>query len=71
MVDFFKKHQNDIVLLAGVFFISLLSFAIGYIVSEQKNKEPIRIEYEETKSSYRRGGDMWTLSSSEVIEKRS
>ena len=69
-MNFFKEHQNDIILLTGVFLISLLSFAVGYIVAEQKNKEPIKIEYEEQKSSYHRGGDMWTLSSSKTITKR-
>ena len=62
-MNFFKEHQNDIILLIGVFLISLFSFAIGYIVAEQKNKEPIKIEYEEPKSSYYRSGNMRTLSS--------
>jgi hypothetical protein len=42
--EFVKTHQNDIVLLIGVILISLLSFAIGYIVAKQQDKEPIRIE---------------------------
>ena len=70
MIDFFNKRQNDIILLVGVFLISLLSFAIGYIVAEQKNRESIKIEYEETKGSYYRSGDMRTLSVSKIIRER-
>jgi hypothetical protein len=40
-----KKYQDDIILFIGVILISLLSFATGYIVAKQKEKEPIRIEY--------------------------
>jgi hypothetical protein len=42
--DFLKNHQNDIILLVGVVLISLLSFAMGYIVAKQQAKEPIQIE---------------------------
>jgi hypothetical protein len=42
--QFFKTHQNDIIILIGVILISLLSFAIGYIVAKEQEKEPIRIE---------------------------
>jgi len=38
-------HQNDIILLIGVILISLLSFAIGYILAKEQEKEPIIIEY--------------------------
>ena len=37
-------HQSDIILLIGVILISLLSFAMGYIVAKEQEKEPIRIE---------------------------
>lgn len=37
-------HQSDIILVVGVILISLLSFAIGYIVAKQQEKEPLRIE---------------------------
>ena len=52
-------HQHDIILLIGVILISLLSFAIGYIVAKEQEKEPIKIEYYEKNSathsySYRR-----------------
>ena len=39
------EHQSDVVLLIGVVLISLLSFATGYIVAKQQEKEPIRIEF--------------------------
>ena len=45
LVQFFKKHQDDIVLFIGVILISLLSFAIGYITAKEQQKEPIRMEY--------------------------
>jgi len=42
--EFVKSHQSDIILLIGVILISLLSFAMGYIVAKYQEKEPIRIE---------------------------
>jgi len=42
--QFVKTHQDDIILLIGVILISLLSFAVGFIVAKQQEKEPIRIE---------------------------
>ncbi len=42
--DFAKNHQADIVLFLGVILISLLSFAMGYILAKQQNKEPIQFE---------------------------
>jgi hypothetical protein len=45
IIQFVKKHQNDIILLIGVILISLLSFAMGYIVAKQQEKEPIKIEF--------------------------
>ena len=44
-IQFVKTHQNDIILLIGVILISLLSFAIGYIVAKEQEKEPIKIEF--------------------------
>jgi hypothetical protein len=41
--EFVKKYQADIILVVGVILISLLSFAIGYIVAKQQ-KEPLFIE---------------------------
>ena len=46
--NFVKDHQADIILVIGVILISLLSFAMGYIVAKQQEKEPIRIEYRDT-----------------------
>jgi len=43
--QFVKEHQEDIILIIGVILISLLSFAIGYIVAKQQEKEPIKIEF--------------------------
>ena len=37
-------HQSDIILLIGVILISLLSFAMGYIVAKEQEKEPLKIE---------------------------
>ena len=42
--DFVKSYQHDIILFVGVVLISLLSFAIGYIVAKQQIVEPIQIE---------------------------
>lgn len=42
--EFVKTHENDIILVVGVILVSLLSFALGYIVAKQQDKEPIRIE---------------------------
>ncbi len=42
--EFVKMHENDIILLIGVILVSLLSFALGFIMAKQQDKEPIRIE---------------------------
>jgi predicted negative regulator of RcsB-dependent stress response len=42
--EFLKNHSGEIILVIGVILISLLSFAIGYIVAKQEEKEPIKIE---------------------------
>ena len=47
LTQFFKKHQKDLVLLIFVILISLFSFAIGFIVAKQKEREPLKIEYYE------------------------
>jgi hypothetical protein len=41
---FFKKHADEIILFLGVILVSLLSFAMGYIVAKLQDKEPIKIE---------------------------
>jgi len=43
-INFVKNRQKEIILIIGVVLISFLSFAAGYIVSEQQNKAPIRFE---------------------------
>ena len=63
MLDFLKKHQADIILVIGVFLISLLSFALGYIMAKQE-KEPLKFEdanINQEKSSHNWRGDKWTL----------
>lgn len=48
--EFVKSHLDDIILLIGVILISLLSFAMGYIVARQQEKEPIKIEIHGSKN---------------------
>jgi len=43
--EFVKKYQADIILIIGVILISLLSFAAGFIVAKQQEKEPLKIEF--------------------------
>jgi len=38
------NNQKDIILVSGVILISLLSFAVGYIIGFEHNKEQIKIE---------------------------
>ncbi len=54
IIKFCRDYQEEIVLLIGVFLISLLSFALGFIMAKQQGKEPIRIErsHEELRTSY-------------------
>ena len=39
-----KKHKNDIILIAIVFLLMLLAFALGYITAKYQQKEPIIFE---------------------------
>ncbi len=39
-----RRNQGDIILVAGVILISLLSFAAGYIAAEIRSKEPLQFE---------------------------
>jgi len=43
-MDILKSHSAEIILCIGVFLISLLSFAMGYIVAKGEGKEPLKIE---------------------------
>jgi len=40
-----KRHESDIIILIVVVLVSLLSFALGYIIGELEEKEPINIEH--------------------------
>ena len=62
--DFVKGHLDDIILLVGVILISLLSFAAGYIVAKQQEKEPLRIEMYEDSNYW--SGDLWVISGMEI-----
>ena len=49
--DFFSKisngikaHESAIILAVAVVLISLLSFAVGYLVAKEQLKEPLYIE---------------------------
>ena len=41
---FVKAYQADIILVVGVILISLLSFAMGYIVARTYDRAPLEIE---------------------------
>jgi hypothetical protein len=62
--EFVKTHLDDIILVIGVILISLLSFAMGYIVAKQQEKEPLRIEFYE--SSHHWSGNLWIISGLEI-----
>ena len=42
--EFVKKYQADIILIIGIILVSLLSFALGYIIAKQQAKEPLGFE---------------------------
>ena len=42
--QFVKTYQTDIILVIGVILISLLSFAMGYIIAKQQEKENLKFE---------------------------
>jgi len=52
--EFVIKNQNDIILAFAVILISLLSFAVGYLIAKNQAKEPLR--FEETGSILLGGG---------------
>jgi hypothetical protein len=51
--EWIVKHLDDIILLMGVILVSLLSFAMGYIVAKMQEKQPIRIEFRNQNSDSR------------------
>ncbi len=53
LCDWAKRYEIEIILTIGVVLISLLSFAVGYLVAKEQLKEPIRIE----NTSYEKGSD--------------
>jgi hypothetical protein len=61
--NFIKIHQSTILLIIGIILISLLSFAIGFILAKQQSKEPIKFEYES--SDYWRGS-LWFIFKLEI-----
>ena len=67
--DFVKNHLDDIILIIGVILISLLSFAMGYIVAKQQEKELLKIkEITHNDYSYNRSGNQWALSGLEAFQ---
>jgi len=42
--EFVKTHETNAILATGVALVSLLSFAVGYIVAKDQLKEPLQIE---------------------------
>lgn len=45
-----KNYQADIILLIGVILISLISFALGYIVAKIYDQEPLQFEIMKNKN---------------------
>jgi hypothetical protein len=43
-------HRDDIILLIVIILISLLSFAVGFILAREREKEPVKIENGEKNS---------------------
>jgi hypothetical protein len=54
-VKFLKSYQSDIILVVGVILISLLSFAMGFIVAKQQEKTPLLIEESSLQVQYENG----------------
>jgi hypothetical protein len=72
LIQFVKDHIDDIILVTGVVLVSLFSFLAGYIMAKQQQKEPIKIEKNETsESSYYWSRDMRALSGLEIGQRRS
>ncbi len=44
ITTFVKTYKADIILAIGVMLISLLSFAVGYVVAREQFVQPITIE---------------------------
>jgi len=65
--QFVKNNQSDIILVIGVILISLLSFAMGYIVAKTYEKESIKIEQQSYESSDYRSRYNRTLFGLEIV----
>ncbi|RLC33974.1 MAG: hypothetical protein DRZ76_03560 [Candidatus Nealsonbacteria bacterium] len=62
-----KKHQSEIILAIGVILISLLSFATGFIVARNYDKQSLQIE----ENSYYRSRNNGAISCLETFGKGS
>jgi len=72
LIKFVKAHLDDIILVTGVVLVSLLSFLTGYITAKQQQKEPIKIEKNETsENSHYWSRNMRALSGMEIVQRRS
>ncbi len=73
--EFFKRYLDKILLFLIVFLISLASFAIGYIFSQESQKQNIKFKniqnYGKKESSYYWRGNMWSLSWGKTCGKKS
>ena len=47
LIQFVKTYQADIILFIGVILISLLSYAVGYMVGQEQEKAPLQFETHE------------------------
>jgi hypothetical protein len=52
--EFIKKNQVDIILALIVFLLSLLSFAAGYLLAKNQQKQPLRFEEIKQETFYSR-----------------
>jgi len=64
LIEFIKRHQEDIILFIGVILISLFFFAMGYIVAKEQEKTPLKIEFYENSHCW--GGNNRSLSGLEI-----
>jgi len=42
--EWFKLHKREIILFVLIFFVSTISFGLGYLYANQTNRAPIIIE---------------------------
>lgn len=67
---FLLKYQSDIILFLGVVLISLLSFAMGYIVAKEGEKKPLQFEettYEKLQNINSGSRDFRLVSGLEIV----